>query len=141
MITKAIYAVCLTCAVGSLAVGFGSGVWSLIWADDALIVPLVAGPYAIIAAVAWWWRAGRWEPLFLLAIALLMSIGGLAAIGRSAYRFHAIPRDQTAMDLTAIVVPLAQWTLASGIAVILGAVAIIKFAAARSRPTNQRAAP
>lgn len=137
MTTKAIYAICLAGATASLAIGFGSGVWSLVSAQDGWIFPLVIGPYALVALVARWRRDGSWESFLLLVAALLISVGGIAAVSSSAYRFHSSPRNRTAMDITAIVAPLAQWILAASVAAMLGLVAIVRMAAAKKSPADR----
>ena len=122
MMTKAIYAICFSLAVGSLAIGFASGTWSLMSGEDALIFPLVAGPYAVIAAVAWWRRSSSRESLVLLGTVILIGVYGLVAIGASAYRFHTTPHDEIAMDLTPVVVPAVQWLVAVSVAALLGVI-------------------
>jgi len=126
MMTKAIYAICVCAAVGSLGIGFASGVWSLLSGQDAWIVPLVAGPYAVIAAVAWWRRSRLWESSLLLGTLLLIGAYGLVAISVSAYRFHTGRHDPMAMDLTPLVVPALQWLVAVSVAALLGAIAGVR---------------
>lgn len=126
MMTKATYAVCLCGALGSLAIGFASGVWSLMSAEDALIFPLVTGPYIVIAAVAWWRRTSSWESKLLLGAVILIGVYGLWAISTSAYRFHTNPRDEVAMDLTPVVVPALQWLVAVSVAALLGVIVWIR---------------
>jgi len=128
MMTKVIYAMCLCGAVGSLVIGFGSGIWSLMTAEDVLIFPLVVGPYAVIAAVAWWRRASSWESQLLVGAVILIGVYGFWAISNSAYRSHTTPDDEVAMDLTPVVVPALQWLVAVSIAALLGVIAWLRTA-------------
>ena len=130
MMTKAIYAICFCLAVGSLVIGFASGTWSLMSGEDALIFPLVTGPYAVIAAVAWWRQSSSRESL-LLGTVMLIGVYGVVAISTSAYRFHTTPHDEIAMDLTPVVVPAVQWLVAVSVAALLGVIGWIRSVAGK----------
>lgn len=126
MITRSIHGVCFIAAVGSLAIGFAGHGWSLMSAEDVLVVPLVVGPYAIIAALAGWRRSSRKESIFLLAVVLLVSIYGLWSFGASAYRRHVDPRGGMAMDLNSLVVPAFQWFAVTILAAAFGVAAVVR---------------
>ncbi len=124
--TKAILAICLLGAVGSLVIGFAGGGWSLMSPEDVLIFPLVVGPYALLAAVAWWRRSSGWQSLVLLGTVLLITSYGFWAIGTSVYRSHSDPNGEVAMDLSPVVVPAMQWLVAVSLATLLAVIAGIK---------------
>ena len=131
MITKPILSVCLFASVGSLAIGFAGHGWSLISAEDVLIFPLVVGPYAVIAVLAWWRRSSHKESMVLLAVVLLLGAYGLWSFGASAYRRQVDPSYGMAMDLSPLVVPALQWLAVTILAAAFGIAAVV-----RSRVSN-----
>jgi hypothetical protein len=126
MITKGILGVCFFAAIGSLAIGFAGHGWSLMSAEDVLIFPLVVGPYAVIAVIAWWRRYSHKESILLLAVVLLIAAYGLWSFGASSYRRHVDPRGGMAMDLSPLVVPTLQWLAVTILAAAFGVAAVVR---------------
>ena len=126
MMTKATLAICLVGAIGSLAIGFGGIGWSLMSVEDALIFPLVVGPYALIGGLVWWRRTSPRESFVLLVTVLLIAIYGFWAFGVSFHSRYSNPQGQTATDLTPLVVPMLQWLVTMILTLLLGAAAAIR---------------
>ena len=120
MITKATLVICAVGAIGSLWIGFAGLGWSLMVAEDILIFPLVTGPYALIAGLAWWQRSSRQVSIALLLIALLFSTYGFWSLGSSFYLRYSRRQAEHAMDLTPIVMPAIQWLLSIALALGIG---------------------
>lgn len=132
MITKGIFSVCVIAAVGTLAIGFAGLGWSLMSAEDVLVFPLVVGPYAVIAAIAWWRRYSHKESMVLLAVVLLLGAYGLWSFGASSYLRHVDPREGMAMDLSPLLIPALQWLAVTILAAAFGVGAVV-----RSRVSNR----
>ena len=126
MITRSILSVCLCAAVGSLAIGFAGHGWSLMSVEDVLVFPLVTGPYAVIAAIAWWRRYSHRESIILLAVVLLVGAYGLWSFGTSAYRRHVDPSGEMAMNLSPLVIPALQWLAVTILAAVFGLAAVVR---------------
>lgn len=126
MITRSILSVCLCAAVGSLAIGFAGHGWSLMFAEDVLVFPLVAGPYAVIAVMAWRRRHSHRESIFLLAFALLAGAYGLLCFGASSYSRHVDPSGEMAMNLSPLVIPALQWVAVTILAAVFGLAAVFR---------------
>ena len=135
MITKTTLALCLIGAIGSLAIGFGGLGWSLMSIDDALIFPLVIGPYAVFASLTVWRRSNPVEVMVLLVSVILVVAYGFWGFGLSLYRRYSTPGGSMAMDLSPLVVPALQWVFTCVIGIIVGVTAAIK-----SRRQRQSAA-
>jgi hypothetical protein len=104
--------VCLLGAAASLALGFGGCGWGLMVPVDALVVPLVAGPYVWLGLVAWVCRNRPAAAAVVLGVTLVLATVGVAAFGREAHRLHADPQYHLATRLTVLVVPVLQWLTA-----------------------------
>jgi hypothetical protein len=125
MMTKATLTICLAGAVGSLSTGFGCLGWSVMTAEDVLIFPLVIGPYAVIAGLAWWRRSRRWMSLVLFIGSLLIAVSGFTMLGRSLYLQSSTPHMRLAMDLTPFVMCALQWTLTIVLVLVISLGAVI----------------
>lgn len=126
MITKAILGICFFGAIGSLVIGFTGQGWSLMSAEDVLIFPLVAGPYAVIGVIAWWRRCSHKESMLLLTAVILVAAYGFWPFGASSFRRHFDPHGGMAMDLSPIVVPAVQWLAVTILAAVIGVAALIR---------------
>jgi hypothetical protein len=101
--------VCALAAVATLALGFAGCGWSILVPEDALVVPLAVGPYALLGLMAWWRRKRRVASAVVLVSTLLVAAVGLLAFGADAWRVQTDPQHGMAMRLTVIVVPVLQW--------------------------------
>ena len=95
-------------------------------ADDALIFPLVIGPYALIVGLAWWRRWCPGESRILLVTVTLVMAYGFWAFGTSCYRRFSIPSDEVAMDLSPLVAPAIQFLVAAVLGLIMGVAAMVR---------------
>ena len=134
MTTKITLVLCLIGAIGSLMIGFGGLGWSLMSIGDALIFPLVIGPYAVFAGLTLWRRSNPVEVRILLVSVILVAAYGFWAFGLSLYRRLQMPDESMAMNLSALVVPALQWVFTCVIFVIVGVMAFIKSRRQRRRP-------
>lgn len=126
MTTKAILSVCFLGAIGSLVIGLvGLGWGVLAAAEDVVVFPLVVGPYAVLAFLAWWRRCSYRDSVLLLAVAILIAAYGFWSFGVSSYRRHFDPYGGMAMDLSPLVVPALQWLAVTILAAVFGAAAVI----------------
>jgi hypothetical protein len=123
--TKATLILCLIGAGGSLAIGFAGLGWTVMSVEDALIFPLVMGPYAMLAGLTVWRRSKPKEVRILAASVIVVVAYGCWGFGTSLYRRHSIPDAKMVMDLSPLVVPALQWAFTCIVGIILSAKAAI----------------
>jgi len=122
--------VCTLASFATLALGFAGCGWNILVPEDALVVPLAFGPYALLGLMAWWRRKRRVASAVVLASTLLVAAAGLLAFGADAWRVQSDPQHGMAMRLTVLVVPALQWAAT----VVLGLGLAVAWALTRARP-------
>jgi hypothetical protein len=135
MVPRITLSVCALAAVATFALGFAGCGWSIMVPEDALVVPLVLSPYALLGLMAWWRRKRRVASAVVLASTLLVAAAGLLAFGADAWRVQTEPQHGMAMRLTVIIVPVLQWAATA----VLGLGLAVSLAIARaSEPSEKR---
>jgi hypothetical protein len=129
--------VCALAAFATLALGFAGCGWNIMVPEDALVVPLAFGPYALLGFMAWWRRKRRAASAVILASTLLVAAAGLLAFGADAWRVQTDPQHGMAMRLTVVVVPVLQWAAAAVLGLGLAVARAIARAGARE-PSDKR---
>jgi hypothetical protein len=126
---------CVLAALATFVLGFAGCGWSIMVPEDAVVVPLVLSPYALLTIMAWWRRKRRVASVVILAATFLVAAAGLLAFGTDAWRVQSEPHYGMAMRLTVIVVPVLQWVAT----VVLGVGLAVARAIARMRePSEER---
>lgn len=82
---------------------------------DALIaVAFAAGPYPLLALLAWRERGDRVGSWVLLSVAVLLSVGGLSLFAYDSYRYHTVAEHRMVQRMTILVVPMLQFAVTVG---------------------------
>ena len=89
MLTRFILALCLCGAIGSVAIMLPGEYLRIKAPTDGLIIPIVAGPYAVMAFLAWKARNERRAIEALLILVLLMVAVGMYGLGADSAGYRA----------------------------------------------------
>jgi len=82
---------------------------------DALIaVAFAAGPYPLLALLAWRERGDRVDSWVLLSVAVLLSVEGLSLFAYDSYRYHTVAEHRMVKCMTILVVPMLQFAVTVG---------------------------
>lgn len=99
--------VCLFAA--AVEVALGSASTAGLAPADAIVGLFVAGPYLLLASLAWRLRARMMASRAMLAVAVGLAAWGLATFGWHGYRYHAEPQYRALQNMALFAVPLLQW--------------------------------
>jgi hypothetical protein len=108
MLPRLSMGVCAVSATATLAIGFAFGRWSIASATEALVVPLVVGPYVLLGLMVWWRRASRAASWVLFISVLVLAAVGLCLFGLDAYHQQTDPKYGMAMHFAVLGVPVLQ---------------------------------
>lgn len=110
----------LTCAWAAVVTAMLIGTSIPKLSPAALIAAAFAAvPYLLLALLAWWQRSGRGGSWLLLAVAVLLSVGGLSLFAYDSYRYHTVAEHRMVQRMTILVVPMLQLAVTAAAGLVL----------------------